>query len=401
MSIAQPVIRTTCLAIGFAVVSLPSQAEEEPGVHFTASYQLQHDNNLFRLPPDADPLAVLGASSASDSLQVKSAGVSFDQRYSLQNVHAEISLVDYDFQRFSQYDLTATNYGLDWDWAVTPQLQGRLSAERSESINNFDGTATQMSSGNSRVQTRHGLDLRYDIDSLWRVQGALANSQDRSDQAVVGADDYRQNTVEAGVRRSFGSGSHATARLSRSQGRNLNSSLVADDSYRQTDLGLDLHWVFSGLTTADASVKRLSRSHPAAPGLDYSGVNASGSVKWQATGKLRWTLSGASLLDSSQSVNSTHARTDKIGLSSQWAISANTTLQASIDQTRLRLLGHPSGGITSPRRDRGLETSLTLVWQPDDLLALQTSLKHRKRDSSLPQYDYSSTLYSFGISARF
>lgn len=388
------------LALAGGVCPVHAQQEEQ-GFALNVSYQLQRDNNLFRLPPGADAQALIGSTSTSDTLLVKSAGLSFDQRYSLQQVHAEIQLVDYDFQRFSQYDLTATNYGLRWDWAYTPQLQGSLLADRSETVNSFDGSSTSLTSGNRRTQTRHGLDLRYDIDDHWRLQGGAFNRQDRRDQATVGEDDYRQNTLEAGVRRSFGTGSHITARVGRSDGSNLSSTAVADDRFRQNNLWLDLLWVASGLTTVDVSLQRLSRSHTD-PALDYSGLSANGSVKWRPTGKLLWTFTGASTLDSYQTASSTHARTDKLGVSGLWTLSARTAVRASVQQSRLQLLGHPStGGVTSPRRDRTVESTLGITWQPDELFSLDASLQRRQRNSNQALYDYGSTLFSVGLTARF
>lgn len=398
-------LRSILCAAGILVLALgrPAHAEQGPGLRFSAGLEVQHDNNLFRLPPGADPVALLGQSQTSDAVVVKRAGLSFDQRYSLQNVHLEVALVDYDFQRFSQYDLTAKNHGFAWDWAYTPQLQGRLFTERTETVNSFDGTNTDTDtdSGNRRVKVSQGLDLRYEIDGAWTAVGGLSHREDRSDQAQVGEDGYRQNTAEAGLRRQFGSGSQVTARLQRHEGRNLSSTLVADDSYRQTDLRLDLRWVISGLTTAEASLRHADRQHPAAPALDYSGLNATANLRWQPTGKLQWTLSASSMLDSYQSSASTHARTHKLGLRGLWAISDRTALQAGLDTSRLRLLGHPAGGATSPRRDTGTEASLTLTWKPDDLLTVDAGMQHRRRDSNLASYDFVSTQYRFGVSAAF
>lgn len=387
------------LALGMAATTVPAQAQEE-GFYFTAGYQLQRDSNLFRLPPTLSPQLVLGRSSAADLLQITSLGVGFDRRYSLQTVHAEVSVVDYDYQHFSQYDLVATNYKLSWDWAYTPQLRGRVYADRSESINSFDDFTAQSSGTNRRLRSAYGASLNYELDGLWSLRSGAFNSEDRNDEDVVGADGYRQNSLEAGVRRQFGSGSSATALMRHSQGRNLNGQITSD-SFRQTDLQLDLRWVFSGVTSANASVQHLDRSYPAVRGFDYSGIKASGSVNWQPTGQLLWTFTGGSDLNSYQSASSTHARTNRLGVSGLWMTSARTNLRASVNQSRLRLLGHPSGGSTSPRRDTTLETGLTFTWNLDDFLAVQTGLQHRKRNSTVSAYDYSSTLVNVGVNARF
>jgi exopolysaccharide biosynthesis operon protein EpsL len=344
---------------------------------------------------------LLGRTDTGDNLVVLNTGVSFDQRYSLQKVHAEIEMVDYHFQRFSQFDLTAANYNLRWDWAYTPHLHGRLLAERDETLNSFDGTAAALSRGNRRLRTLQGVDLVRELDGEWSVQTGLFQRQDRRDLAAVGEDDFRQNTLEAGVRRSLGTGSHVTARVGRSEGRNPNSTMVTDDRYQQNNLWLDFLWAASGLTKIDLNLNSLNRSHPAAAGMDYHGLSASTSVRWQPTGKLLWTLTGASVLDSYQSLSSTHARTVKLGLNGLWTISPRTSLRASVLQSRLRLLGHPDGGSPNARRDKTLETAVTFLWKLDELLMLDASVQNSKRDSNQALFDYSSTQFSVGINVRF
>lgn len=388
------------LTLFLAAVAAPSQAQDK-GFQFNAGYQIQRDSNLFRLPSWLDPRLAIGQPTAADTLQVKNVGISFDQRYSLQNIRAEVSVVDYEYSRNSRYDLVATNYDVNWDWAFTPQLRGRVHGDRSETVNSFDDTSAQTTGANRRVRSNHGVDFNYELDGSWNVLGGVYRNEDRYDEDVVGADGYRQTSADGGLRHNFGSGSSLTGKLRHTSGRNIHATTLGNDSFRQNDLQLDLRWIFSGVTTASASLKRIDRSHPSAPAFDYSGFNGSASVQWRPTGKLQMSFSGSSDLSSYQSTTSTHARTDRLSVNALWMLSPFTTLRAGISESRLRLLGHPSGGSTNPRRDNTLETSVNASWAIDDHFTLTGGLVHRKRDSTLAIYDFSSNLLSVGLSANF
>lgn len=388
------------LTLLLTATALSAQAQDK-GFQFSAGYQIQRDSNLFRLPSWVDPRLAIGQSTAADTLQVKNIGIAFDQRYSLQNIRAEVSLVDYEYSRNARYDLVATNYDLNWDWAFTPQLRGRVFGDRNETVNSFDDTSALTTGANRRVRTSHGVDFNYELDGHWNVLGGLYRNEDRYDEDVVGADGYRQTSVEGGLRYDLGSGSSLTGKLRHTRGRNVRNSVSSDDGFRQNDLQLDARWAFSGVTTARASLQRIDRTHPSRPAFDYAGFSGSASVQWRPTGKLQMSFGGSSDLSSYQSSASTHARTDRLSVNALWMLSPFTTLRAGISESRLRLLGHPGGGSTSTRRDNTLETSMSASWAIDDHFTLTGSLVHRKRDSTSATSDFSSNLLSVGLNAQF
>ena len=300
----------------------------------------------------------------------------------------------------SRYDLVATNYDANWDWAVTPDLRGRVHADRSETVNSFDDTSALTTGTNRRVRAHHGVDFRYQLDGAWSVLGGLYRNEDRYDESVVGADNYRQTSAEGGMRRVFGTGSDVTARGRYSSGKNLDTQ-GASDNFRQLDAQLDVRWALSGQTAVNAGVKYLDRNYSAAPAYDYNGFNTSASVQWQTTGRLVLNAGASSELGSYRTSASTHSRTDRLNLSAIWQYSPFTSVRASIGETRLRLLGHPSGGATSPRRDNTVEAALSANWIIDDLFTLSGGITHRKRDSTAPLNDFSSTQVNVGLDVRF
>lgn len=388
-----------CLLLGCGLPVAPALAQADPGLYVMASYQLQHDSNLFRLPAGVDPRPLIGRASTSELVHVQSLGLGFDQRYSLQRVRAEVSLTHHRYQHFPIHDLLAKNYSLNWHWAYTPELFGRAYLEREESVNSFADAQSRVGD-NSRLLKRQGLELRYGLDGTWQLQAALHQTRDTTNVDQFGEDAYRQTAFEAGLQRHLGPGNRIGARARHSNGRNLDRPLAQDD-YRQDEWLLDLQWVLSGKTTASGNLSLLDRSHPGHAAMDFSGHNASLNLNWQATGKTAWSLSGSSAVGSYQTATSTHARNDRLSLTGTWQASSRTTVLGSLGQTHRRVLGTPAGALTDPRRDRTSDASLTLTWHARPTLSLQTRLQHSQRRSTQAGADFSSTQASLGLHARF
>lgn len=385
-----------CLAWSLGFVGTSAQADEGPFV--TASYQLQHDSNLFRLSTQADPLPVIGRSDTSDLVQIQSVGVGFDQSYSLQRVRAMVSLTSYRYQHFSRYDLLAKNYSLGWNWAYTPDFHGRVYLEREESASSFDDTQN-LRGNNGRLRKRQGLEVKYGLHGLWQLQAGLHQVRDVTNIDQFGEDSYRQATAEAGLLRYFGPGHRVGARLRHGNGRNLDNPLSQDD-YRQDELLFDLNWVLGGKTTAEGKLTLLQRRHPSDPDMDFSGPSASLSVNWRPTGKTVWALSGSTAISSNQTASSSHARSDRVSLTGTWLAGNRTTVTGSLGEAQRRLLGSPGGAATDPRRDRTSDSSLALTWSIQRNFSLETRLQHSQRRSSQQGADFSSTQVSVGVNGR-
>ncbi len=393
-----PLLFSACILLGWSLAAAEASAQANEGPYVTASYLLQYDSNLFRLPAHVDPRPVIGRDSTSEFLHVQSVGVGYEKSFSLQRLRATASLTSYRYQHFSRYDLVAKNYSLSWNWAYTPELHGRIYLEREESASNFDD-AQNRTDNNGRLRKRQGLDVKYGLDGPWQLQAGLRQSRDSTNIDQFGEDSYRQNSIEAGLQRRLGTGNRVGTRWRHSNGRTLDNPLSQDD-YRQDELLLDLHWVLSGKTTANGNLSLIERSHPSRPDTDFSGHNASLNVNWRATGKTVLTLNGSTAIASNQTRTSTHARNDRLSLTGTWHPGSLTTVGVSLGETHRRLLGNPAGRATDPRRDRTSDASLFLSWNFQRNFSLQTRLQHSQRRSSQPGAGFSSTQVSVGLNAR-
>lgn len=385
-----------------ALASAPARAED--GLQLTGGLAISHDDNLFRLRDGVDPQAALGRADGGETITISSLGLNYSKPWGLQRLEASMGLVDYRYQRYQQLDLQARNHDISWFWAITPRLQGRLHTERRESVNTFDD-ASALNQSNARLRRHEAFDATYEIDGVWRALGNLRSTYDSSEQEQQGEDSYRARTLETGLRYQALSGNSATVWLRRSKGKRLGdepaSSGDRDPDYTQTEQSLDLRMALTGKTQASLVLTRLSRSHPVVPARDYSSGEASLGLRWVPTGKLQGSLNWASQVASYQTDGASYSRTQTLGGTLAWQMTARTSLQGALSESRRRYLGALEGQTPDPLRDRTRQASLELRWAATRNLSLDSSVQEVRRSANLPGYAYRSRQWQLGLNAAF
>ena len=180
-------------ALAFA--SLQCWAQQDSPLVLNASYALQTDSNLFRLPSAADTQALVGRSSAAEQIGATTLGLRFATTQSLQKFEFNASIVDYHYQNFDYLNFVATNYDAAWRWSLTPQFTGSITSQRVETLNSFadyQGFRTR----NQRTDTTHSFDGVYALQGPWRLLGGVSQTERSNEQALVAGGDYRFYSVD-------------------------------------------------------------------------------------------------------------------------------------------------------------------------------------------------------------
>lgn len=393
------------LAMAWALlVMTPVAAEEEKKLRFTLGYAVQTDSNLFRLPEDADTMALLGTRSASDRIDSTSLGLKVLTRQGLQSLKLEASVVDYRYKKFSHLDFTGTNYDLTWLWALTPRLTGSLSSDRTETLNSYTDYQGY-SSRNQRLDTRTQFDIAYEIDGPWRLLAGIARTRQSNQQALVAGGDFSSQSAEIGVRRVHASGSTLSYSLIASEGRYLNRTLstqaLLDSRYTQTDNELRFHGVLGSASQLDAFLSYFVREHPHFPQRDFSGLNAGASLHWALSGKTTLAMSYARELGAYATSYSNYSETNRITLSPVWLMSVKTELGLRQTWTQVDFRDAPPGGNPNGRKDTGQDTTLFFNWHPREPWTLMASLQRQTRNSSIAGLDYVSDMASLSAQYSF
>ena len=395
-----------CLLLGTA----PARAQKQDTVMFKASYALQTDSNLLRLPAGANTQALLGTDSADERIDVTTLGLSFNKAYSLQRIELDLSLVDYAYQNFSGLSFTARNYSAAWRWSLTPRLYGSLSTDRNEAPNSFSdyqgNTATNQR--NRRTNTNSGFDATYELDGTWRLLGGFTRASQTNNLALGTGDDYSETATNVGVRYAPSSNSAFTYSVKASNGKYLNRALSAagafDDEFSQLNHELRMYWVLSGNTTANLNAAYISRSHPHFAQRDYSGFNTGATVFWNITGKTAMAASWTHELASFQTSYASYTQTDRLSFGPTLQVGPKIFLGLKYDVARLAYLGAPTELPTALRKDTTQDATLSLNWQPYQTVAVTASLRKSQRDATvtnLPALDFDSNTANLAVQLRY
>ena len=372
-------------------------------VDLIAGYSVRHESNLFRLADGADPQATLGESSKSDLVGIATAGIRVNKPYSLQRFELEATLVNYRYRNFDHLDFTARNYAAAWRWQLTPALRGNLSSTRTEALNSFNDY-TNYGVRNIRTDEQHRFDAVFDVDGAWRLLGGVARTERSNSETFFEEADNRLDTVEAGVRRDFLSGSSLSLIARHGRGEYFNRPDLSpvyqlDNGFTQREQEIRAAWPVGGKTTLQGRLVHVAREHEHFPARDYSGMVGSLSVAVRATDKLTLTGNAGRELGAYQSDASSYASTERLVLGAAWRIGAKTTLRGQYDLARRDFRGALADVPDSGRADHLRNARITLEWQPLRTLLVSAALEKEKRDSNRSAYDFHNTAAT--VSAQF
>ena len=392
----------TLLALALTT-STCAWAEGADDLKFRASAGVIHDSNLFRLPEGANTQALIGKSSAAETISVKTLGLNYNKAYSLQRVELDVSVNDYSYKNFSYLDFTAYDYKAAWRWSYTPHLYGNFTSSRGQTLNSF-ADFQGFNQRNVRVNANTRFDASYELDANWRLLGGLTRSALSNSAPLTQEPDNRTTAMDAGVRYVLASGSSAAYRFSSTDGnyttnRPIPSAGLFDNGYTQTDNDVLLTWAISRDTSADFRAGYRSRKHPNYAQRDFSGMTGAANLSWAISAKTAVVAGWTRDLGTYETSISNFTLTDRFSIGPVWQVSPKATVRVSLDHETRDYRGTPLGAVAVPRRDNNRNASMSIDWQPVNYLTLNASLQNARRSSNFAGLDYKSNLIS--LTAQF
>ena len=120
----------------------------------------------------------------------------------------------------SELDYHTINYGLAWDWAITPRVHGVVSADRKEYRETFLDTTTGVNRTGLRTERVELAEGIYELGAAWRVLAGIAHTRSESSAArQLGRQPGRCKASTWGSAMNCGSGTSLTGRLRTRQRR--------------------------------------------------------------------------------------------------------------------------------------------------------------------------------------
>lgn len=383
------------------------------GISLSSNYM--YDSNVFRLSDRTNPLLLLGTPSKADQVITSSATIRFDKRYSLQRFQLDGSLVDTRYLNFDTQSFTAFNYKGNWAWSLTPRFYGNLSFNHREMLNSFASLTgfSNFNTRNKRIDDDYSFNGVYEIDGVWRLVGGVSHVSRKNTQTFTQEFNNTVQSAEGGIRYAFPSGSSLTYKFKYGFGEYQNRpqpivSSLFDNRFNDAEHDMRLVWPVTGKTSISAHLGHLERKHDHFSQRDFSGLIGGVDVNWNVTGKTQLSLIWSHELSNFQTArfqqfintsafSSSYMVSDRLTIMPVWKITSDINLRLRYDFINRDFRG---AVVSIPRTGRvdGIHTgSVTLEWQPLKEVMLSATFQRDHRSSSLPGFDYDSTMGSVAV----
>ena len=360
-------------------------------------------SNLFLLPSSANPQLLIGTSDKSDILTATTLGLKVSKPYSMQRFELDLNIVDYRYRNFDYLNFIAPNYTAAWRWSLTPYLTGNLSSSYQESMNNFYDTRN-FRQQNLRTYENQRFDADLNLGAGWHLLGGVTQDVSKNSEIFVAEGDTTINSLEAGGRYDFTSGTNL--KYINRTGRGVYDNrpvpvpvVLLDNQFDQTINELSLKWPITNKTSLDARIGWLDRSHDTYTERDFSGTIGALSVNWNITDKTLIRGGWTRQLSSYETLYSSYTVTDSFYVNPVWQMSAKTALRFRYDYATIDYQGAIAVTAFNGRNDTLNTTLLAVDWQPLNALSLSATVTDSRRTSNTPNNDYKNA--TAGINVQF
>ena len=362
-------------------------ADANDPLHVVAGVSRQHDDNLFRL----------STAARGDNINTAYVGIRLDKAYSLQRFKVDYTVTAHRYQNNNNLNFNAQDYKAAWLWNLTPYLKGVISAERNQQLNDFQDFRGFVK--NVRVTQNQHFEADYSPHGVWHLLGGVTRSELKNSQTFREEDNFSMNSLDAGVKYDFRSGSSIKlmehSRRGRYDNRVLNASLF-DTGFDEHEVEAKLDWLISGKSRLNLRTAYVNRQHDNFSQRDFSGMVGRVDYYWNPAAKLNLIFSASSDLGSYQTLDSSYTRNNALSITPVYAITDKINLRANASISERTFLGqgpNPSIG----RVDNSNSVGVGIDWTPYRYVILGANLQHSRRNSNVSGLDYSDNIV--GVSA--
>ncbi|MBK7424485.1 MAG: putative exosortase B-associated extracellular polysaccharide biosynthesis transporter EpsL [Propionivibrio sp.] len=395
--------RAALLALAGLLCASVARADNLDSWNIFVGTNVTYYSNLFLLPASADARLLIGTSDKSDILTATTLGLKVSKPYSMQRFELDLNIIDYRYRNFDYLNFTAPNYTAAWRWSLTPYLTGNLTSSYQESMNNFYDTRN-FRRQNLRTVENQRFDADLNLGAGWHLLGGVTQDVSKNSEIFVAEGDTTINSLEAGGRYVFTSGT--TLKYINRTGRGVYDNrpvpipvVLLDNQFDQTINELSLKWPITDKTSLDARIGWLDRSHDTYTERDFSGTIGALSVNWNITDKTLIRGGWTRQLSAYETLYSSYTATDNFYVNPVWQMSAKTALRFRYDYATIDYKGAIAPTSLNGRNDT-LNTALLAVdWQPLNALSLSATVTDSRRTSSAPDSDYKNA--TAGINVQF
>ena len=369
------------LALAVALIFPSACAHAKPGDTFEPFVfcRLTMDNNLFRA----------SSNEQTDRYQQLGAGVLLDWKQSRQEVTGKIGANKTTFSKngvldFSGYDLLG-----QWNWQLGNHTSGQLGYSKTRSLGSFQDNSIGQTQ-NTVDEEKKFFNASYSLHPRWRINGSVDTDTADYSAAALKASNHTLDHFELSTDYLTPKGSRLSFYAGRWNGnypnRQVSSSSIVDNSYKQDEVGIRTFLVLDGKLQISGQIGQTRRTQKELSQRDFSGLTGRLNTNWQATGKLQVAGSIYRNIGAVDDISASYAISDGIRLTPSLQITPKLMLSAETYYENRNFKGDPFpffSPLFGPRRkDTATGASLSLTYQPDTWALLTLSYQTGKRDTN-------------------
>lgn len=406
-------LRRMGAALTFAGVFAPTSAAValwDDRLELFLSETVTSDDNVFRLSDDADPTAVLGSSSKSDTYFTTSFGLNLDVPVGRQRLQANLARNSTRYDQFTELDLKD---GRDakalWLWQVGDPLDGELGYTESRVLASLANVQSgiQSSTPNFLETDRRFFKATYKLAPRWQIGGEVSRLQQSNSAAERQLSDASVDDSDLTVSYVSRADNKLGLSVRVVDGSLPNEQPIAgilvDNSYRQQNLAAVLDWTLTGHSRLTARAGRTDRSYTQLPERDFEGFTYHVTYEWRPRAKFTLTAKAQRDISTTEEVNVGFVLAEGIALYPNLMLTEKINLTAAIELFDREYLGDPGLVLETvpPRSERVRAAGLNISYQPVRPVTLQLAWRRETRSSNVEFGDYDVNIASLGVRVGF
>ena len=381
---------TLATLIMLAPAAFAQESLQEEGLHFGARAGVEHDSNVLRT----------STNEVSGTVLTAGVGLRYQKQFSLQKIHADVDFDTYRYNSHSDLNYNTLNYDLGWDWSITPQFHGTLSADRRQFREvTTDPVAPFANHIGRRTERNELAEGGFGFAGPWRVLAGVSHY--KSESTEPGSWDASPDITwgQVGVGYEAATGSNVNFRYKRGHG-DYNDPLTAftalNSDFRDTEEEVTARWVLTGKTTVDGRIAHVQRRHSSSPTLDFSGMAGSLNANWDITSKTALRAGYQHDISASGLPTGGHVESDRFFVSPVWHATFKTSFNLRVDHTS-REWKDAGAAFPGGRTDKVDSLQAGVDWNALRTVTVGGYVRHEKMSSSL---NGGYTANVFGVLAR-
>ena len=395
----------------YGVAPLEIYSGDRDVLQLFTGLEVARHSNVFALPDGANPSALYGNSSRSDTIIRALAGVSFDRQVSLQRFRFDASVLPVKMLEYSRFDHVGYSAGGHWDWAVGKPYFGTLGARVTSGATAFGNYYINRQNIERRAKLYGSAGIRVTPD-LAAFVGVDTETLDNSYSGVQAAD-YRLASAEAGMRFSRGEATSVDLVWRHTNGDYPNRQVIdalgnllpsaVDNEFKQDAILARLQMRPSNDSRIGGHIGYTQRKFGTLSQRDFGGVTAGLNLEWKPTGLFTMRAELIRDIQSEELLTASYVDLTTLRLRPSFQLTGKIMLNGMIDVARASYEGDPGIAVSAAqaRKDDISVFGVGLGYEYARNIMVNVEARRTQRKSNIGSVEYTDNLLSANVLARF